>query len=166
MLNILFLCTGNSARSIMAEFAASDPHIGQGKLRGLSAGSFPTGTPNPFALSTLANHGVLADGAASKSWDVFSAPDAPSVDVMITVCDAAASESCPIWPGRPATAHWGVPDPAGVEGSDAEKAEAFEAAYQTLTARIKAFASHPLESLDEAGIRAAAQSVAHLQAGA
>lgn len=156
---ILFLCTGNSARSIMAEAAASDVRWGAGKLRGLSAGSFPTGRVHPAALATLARHGVDADRPASKSWDVFVGDGAPRIDFMITVCDNAAGESCPVWPGRPATGHWGVPDPAAVTDPGPAQDAAFEAAFRTLSARIAAFAALPLGSMDEAAIRAAADAI-------
>ena len=153
--DILFLCTGNSARSILAEALASAPAVGLGRLRGHSAGSTPTGRVHPEALATLDRHGIALEEPASKSWDVFEGEGAPAIDFMITVCDNAAAEPCPVWPGRPATGHWGVPDPAAVtEPGEAQRA-AFEAAFETLRRRIHAFASLPLATLDEAAIRAA-----------
>jgi arsenate reductase len=131
---VLFLCTGNSARSIMAEALAN--HAGAGRVRAYSAGSHPRGAVHPLALETLRRHGVPAEGVRSKSWDEFAAPGAAAVDQIITVCDNAAQEACPLWPGRPATAHWSIPDPAAVAGPEA--AAAFEAAYQDLEARIRA----------------------------
>lgn len=158
-LNVLFLCTGNSARSIMAEAAASDARWGAGKLRGLSAGSFPTGRVHPAALATLARHGVDPGQPHSKSWDVFMTDDAPTIDLMITVCDNAAGEACPIWPGQPATGHWGVPDPAAITEPGPAQDAAFEAAFQTLSARIAAFAALPLATMDDAARRAAAAEI-------
>lgn len=160
MFNILFLCTGNSARSIMAEAAASDPRWGQGKLRGYSAGSMPTGKPHPAALATLARHNVDPGMPSSKSWDVFMAPDAPQIDFMITVCGNAANEPCPVWPGKPATAHWGVPDPADVKQPGAEQDAAFEAAFDSLSASIARFAALPLDAMDASEIRKAAADFA------
>ena len=158
--NILFLCTGNSARSIMAEAAASDRRWGQGKLRGYSAGSMPTGKPHPAALATLARHAVDAGTPSSKSWDVFTAEGAPKIDFMMTVCDNAAGEVCPVWPGQPTTAHWGIPDPAAVTEPGEEQDAAFEAAFQTLSASIAQFAALPLDTMDAAAIRKAAQDLA------
>ncbi len=157
-LNILFLCTGNSARSIMAEAAASDPAIGLGKLRGYSAGSFPTGQVHPVALSTLQQHAITPVDPRSKSWDEFLGPKAPPIDVMITVCDRAAAESCPIWPGQSATAHWGVPDPAAVL-DPLEQAAAFESAFQVLKRRIARFAQLDLARLSAAEISAQARRI-------
>ncbi|GJL90463.1 arsenate reductase ArsC [Hyphococcus sp.] len=143
MKNILFLCTGNSARSIMAE--AYMNHTGAGRWRAYSAGSTPTGKINPFALETLAAHGVTAPDSLyrSKSWDEFAAPGAPIMDVVITVCDNAAGETCPIWPARndksPQKLHWSFPDPAAVEGDDAQKRVAFEKVFADIRALIDAF---------------------------
>lgn len=145
-LNVLFLCTGNSARSILAEsiMGAVDP----ARLRGFSAGSFPAGRVNPFALELLARNGYATEGLRSKSWDEFAAPGAPELDFVFTVCDSAAGEACPVWPGRPASAHWGIPDPAAVEGTDEEKRRAFHDAFVILKRRIELFASLPLAKLD------------------
>lgn len=142
--NILVLCTGNSARSILGEMLFK--HLGQGRIRAWSAGSKPGGEVNPLALETLARHGVPSDGARSKSWDEFAEPSAPTLDFIFTVCGNAAQETCPVWPGHPATAHWGIPDPAHVEPLAARR-EAFEAAYQSLSKRIEAFLALPLESM-------------------
>ncbi len=134
MLNILILCTGNSARSILGEVLVSD--LGQGRLKGYSAGSTPKGQPHPVALETLRAHGHDTAGLRSKSWDEFAAPGAPTIDAVITVCDSAAAEVCPVWPGAPVKAHWGLPDPAYIE-DPAECRGAFEATYEALQARIR-----------------------------
>lgn len=144
--NVLFLCTGNSARSILAEAVLN--REGAGRFRGFSAGSRPTGAPNPFALALLQREGIDTGFARSKSWDEFAAAGAPKMDFVFTVCDSAAAEECPYWPGKPTTAHWGLPDPAAVEGSDAEKALAFADTFRALTRRIQAFVALPLASLD------------------
>ena len=133
-MNVLFLCTGNSARSILAEAYLN--HAGKGRFRAYSAGSRPAGKVNPFALELLASKGIDTTGARSKSWDEFAAQGAPRMDMIITVCDNAAGEACPVWPGKPATAHWGVDDPAAVTGSDARKREAFQRAFAELSARV------------------------------
>ena len=149
--NVLFLCTGNSARSILAESLVN--HWGKNRFRGFSAGSFPKGTVHPLALETLKQRGFPTEGFRSKSWDEFAAPGAPSLDFIFTVCDNAAGEVCPTWPGKPITAHWGIPDPAAVEGTDSEKAAAFQSALQALENRIKAFISLPIASLDKMGLK-------------
>ena len=141
---VLVLCTGNSARSILGEMLFN--HLGQGRIEAHSAGSKPGGTVNPVALETLEMHGVPCAGARSKSWDEFAAPGAPEFDFIFTVCGNAAQETCPVWPGHPATAHWGIPDPAHVEPLEARR-QAFEAAYQSLKKRIDAFLALPLETL-------------------
>ena len=141
MRNVLFLCTGNSARSILAECYLN--HVGRGRFRAWSAGSHPSGRVNPFALELLRAKGMAAEGVRSKSWDEFSAPGAPVMDYIFTVCDNAAGEACPLWPGRPATDHWGVDDPAAVEGSDADKRAAFERALSRLAAKIDAWLALP-----------------------
>lgn len=145
-LNVLFLCTGNSARSILAEAVMN--HLGTGRFKGYSAGSRPAGEPNPFAISLLQREGIDTTFARSKSWDEFATPDAPKLDFVFTVCDNAAAEECPYWPGQPVSAHWGLPDPAAVEGSDAEKALAFADTYRALTRRIGAFVALPMATLD------------------
>lgn len=137
MRNVLFLCTGNSARSIIAEALLN--HWAPGKFQAFSAGSFPKGTINPFALDVLERHGLPATGFRSKSWNEFAGPAAPPIDFVITVCDNAAKDVCPVWPGRPSTAHWSVEDPAAVEGPDEAKRRAFERAFQDLDARIRNF---------------------------
>jgi arsenate reductase len=144
--NVLFLCTGNSARSILAE-AIIDLR-GGGKFKGHSAGSFPKGELNAFALELLDRLGIPTTHLRSKSWGEFAAPGSPVMDFVFTVCDQAAGEACPIWPGRPVTAHWGIPDPAAVKGSQAERGGAFAYAYRMLERRIKLFLSLPLSSLD------------------
>lgn len=135
--NVLFLCTGNSARSIMAEALVTT--MGQGRFRGFSAGSQPGGTVHPFAIEQLAGAGYPLAALRSKSWDEFGGADAPSMDFVITVCDNAAGETCPFWPGQPVTAHWGFEDPAAVRGTEAEKRAAFRAVFQQIEARIGAF---------------------------
>lgn len=142
--NVLVLCTGNSARSILGEMLFK--HLGQGRIRAYSAGSKPAGQVNPVALETLQKHGVPCAGARSKSWDEFAVAPAPILDFIFTVCGNAAQETCPIWPGHPTTAHWGIPDPAHVEPMEARRA-AFEEAYQALKTRIEAFLALPLETM-------------------
>jgi protein-tyrosine-phosphatase len=144
--NVLFLCTGNSARSIIAEALISQ--WGRGKFRGFSAGSHPQGAVHPSALQLLKKMNLPTEGLRSKSWDEFAAAGAPSLDFVFTVCDNAAGEVCPYWPGQPMTAHWGVPDPAAVEGSETEKWVAFRDAFRMLDNRIKIFTSLPLASVD------------------
>ena len=142
--NVLFLCTGNSARSILAEALLND--LGRGAFRAYSAGSQPAGAVNPFAIELLQQRGLFSDSMRSKSWDEFTGPDAPGIDFVFTVCDAAA-ESCPVWPGRPQTAHWGISDPASVVGTDEEKRLAFVAAYQLLAKKIERFIHLPFDSM-------------------
>lgn len=145
--NVLFLCTGNSARSILGEALLG--HWGKGKFKAYSAGSFPKGAVNPLAIALLQDMKLPTEGLRSKSWSEFAKPDAPVMDFVITVCDQAAAEVCPIWPGQPITAHWGIPDPAAVAGTEAEKMAAFRDAYRRLDARIKLFVSLPMEKLDK-----------------
>jgi len=154
--NVLILCTGNSARSILGEMLFN--HLGQGRIRAYSAGSKPGGVVNPTAIETLQNHGVPCEGARSKSWDEFGQPDAAPMDFIFTVCSNAANEPCPVWPGRPTTAHWAIPDPAHVEPLDARRV-AFEEAYQSLHKRISAFLALPLESMSNDEIVAAARRI-------
>jgi protein-tyrosine-phosphatase len=149
--NVLFLCTGNSARSIFAEALIN--RSGRGKFRGLSAGSHPKGAVHPIALELLERMSLPTEGLRSKSWDEFAAPGAASLDFVFTVCDNAAGEVCPYWPGQPMTAHWGVPDPAAVEGSDAEKWAAFRNVFHALDNRIKMFTSLPLASLSRISLQ-------------
>ena len=143
---VLFLCTGNSARSILAESLLN--HHGRGKFRAYSAGSFPKGEVNPLALELLRRLDLPADGLRSKSWDEFAQGGAPELDFIITVCDNAAGEVCPIWPGHPVKAHWGLPDPADVEGTQAERLLAFRETVRVLENRIKPFVELPIASLD------------------
>lgn len=144
--NVLFLCTGNSARSILGEVLLN--HWGKGKFKAYSAGSQPKGAVHPLALGLLRTMKLPTDGLRSKSWNEFAKPDAPVMDFVITVCDNAANEICPIWPGQPITAHWGIPDPAAADGGEAERAAAFRDAYRRLDARIKLFIALPIEKLD------------------
>jgi protein-tyrosine-phosphatase len=144
--NVLFLCTGNSARSIMAEAVLR--RLGQGRFRAFSAGSHPTGSVNPLALEALARMKLPTDGFRSKSWDEFAAPGAPPLHFVITVCGKAAGELCPVWPGRPITAHWGIEDPAAVQGTDEARRTAFKNALVVLTRRIELLLTLPIEKLD------------------
>jgi len=144
--NVLFLCTGNSARSVLAESILN--RLGAGRFRAFSAGCLPTGRVNPHAVALLNRLNYATDGLRSKSWDEFAAPGASPLDFVFTVCDNAAGEVCPIWPGQPMTARWGIPDPAAVEGTDAEIAAAFADAYRMLERRIDVFTNLPLASLD------------------
>jgi arsenate reductase (thioredoxin) len=149
--NVLFLCTGNSARSILAESLMN--HWGRGRFRAFSAGSIPKGKVHPSAVELLTQMKLPAEGLRSKSWDEFATASAPQLDFVFTVCGNAAEESCPIWPGMPITAHWGVDDPAAVEGSDTDKWLAFRKAFHELESRIKAFTSLPLESLQRSTLQ-------------
>ena len=149
--NVLFLCTGNSARSIMAEALLN--YWGQGRFQAFSAGSHPKPTVHPLALEILRRSRIPAENARSKSWDEFATPDAPPMDFVFTVCDNAAQEVCPVWPGQPMTAHWGIHDPAAVEGSDEDKARAFNKAFRELDARLKIFTSLRLELLDKMALQ-------------
>jgi arsenate reductase (thioredoxin) len=149
--NVLFLCTGNSARSIMAE--ALIDHWGKGRFRGFSAGSHPKGQVHPMALEVLQQAHLPTAGLRSKSWREFAAPGAPPLHFVFTVCDNAAAEACPYWPGQPVTAHWGVADPAAVEGTDDVKRRAFITALRELEARIKLFVTLPLDTLDRAALQ-------------
>ena len=149
--NVLFLCTGNSARSIMAEAIIN--RVGMGRFKGYSAGSHPRGEVHPHALDLLKNLNHDTSFARSKDWNEFAEPDAPQMDFVFTVCDAAASETCPVWPGQPMSAHWGVPDPAAATGSEAEVRLAFSEAYRMLNNRISVFVSLPLASLDRLALQ-------------
>jgi protein-tyrosine-phosphatase len=148
--NVLFLCTGNSARSIMAEVLLH--HWGQGRFSAFSAGSHPTGRVHPFTLDLLRRLKFPAAGLRSKSWDEFAAPGAPEMDFVFTVCDQAAGEVCPVWPGQPITAHWGFPDPAAFKGSEAERRAVFAEVFRQIENRIKVFVALPLEKLDHLSI--------------
>ncbi len=149
--NVLFLCTGKSARSILAEAILN--HLGNGRFRGFSAGSHPKGEVNPLAIDLLRRLRLPIEGLRSKSWDEFAAPGAPRLDFVFTVCDNAAGEICPYWPGTPVTAHWGIPDPAAVEGTEIDRQLAFRQAFTALERRIKAFISLPHASLDALALR-------------
>ncbi len=149
---VLFLCTGNSARSILAEAILNDPAIGQGRFRGVSAGSHPRGSVNPLALEILREAGLPTTGLRSKSWEEFGRPDSPPLDFVFTMCDDAAGETCPIWPGHPATAHWGLPDPAAVDGDDEARRRAFRDAYAVIRRRIARFTALPFDTLDAADL--------------
>jgi arsenate reductase (thioredoxin) len=144
--NVLFLCTGNSARSILAEAYLNS--AGGGRFRGYSAGSHPAGRVNPFALELLQKNRIGVEGLRSKSWEEFARAGAPQLDYVFTVCDNAAGETCPLWPGQPIAAHWGVPDPAAVQGSDEDKRKAFLAAFTQLSTRIRLFLELPFEKLE------------------
>lgn len=159
--NVLFLCTGNSARSILAESVLRK--IGAGKFNAYSAGSQPKGNVNPMALDVLVGHKFPTEGLRSKSWDEFAGAEAPQFDFIFTVCDNAAGESCPVWPGKPMTAHWGIEDPAAVEGTDAEKRIAFTTALRYMKLRIAAFAALPLKSLERISLTAKLQEIGQLE---
>lgn len=149
--NVLFLCTGNSARSIIGEALIN--RYGEGKFIGYSAGSDPKGVVNPFTMRLLQSLQYDTSGFRSKSWDEFTRPGAPLLDFVFTVCDNAASEVCPVWPGQPMSAHWGVPDPAAVEGSEAEIAAAFAETYRLLKNRVSPFCALPIQSLDRLSLQ-------------
>lgn len=151
--NVLFLCTGNSARSILAEAIMNNLTTGSGRFHGYSAGSIPRSQPNPFALELLQKNHISTVGLRSKSWEEFEKPGAPQLDFVFTVCDQAAAEPCPVWPGQPMTAHWGVPDPAAAQGSDEDKRRAFFDAFLALRRRIELFASLPIKSLDKLALQ-------------
>jgi arsenate reductase len=155
--NVLFLCTGNSARSILAESLLN--HWGRGKFRGFSAGSFPKGQVHPMAIELLERMNLPTEGLRSKSWDEFAATGAPPLDFIVTVCDNAAGEVCPIWPGKPMTAHWSIADPAAVDGTEVEKALAFRRALKELESRIKLLVDLPIASLDRMKLRESLRAI-------
>lgn len=159
--NVMFLCTGNSARSIIAESVLRKD--GGGKFNAFSAGSYPKGEVNPFAIETLAGHKYPVDGLRSKSWDEFAVAGSPELDFVFTVCDNAAGEACPAWPGQPMTAHWGVEDPAAVEGTDAEKRVAFATTLRYMKLRIAAFAALPVESLERLSLTAKLREIGQME---
>lgn len=159
--NVLFLCTGNSARSILAESAMNK--LGEGRFRGFSAGSFPKGQINPVALRLLERIGYPTEGLRSKSWEEFSRPGAPHMDFVFTVCDDAAGETCPIWPGHPMTAHWGIEDPSHVEGTEIERERAFVTALRYLENRIKLFLALPIEALEAKALGAKLHEIGHAE---
>ena len=153
VMNVLFVCTGNSARSILAESVLNNPTIGGGRFRAFSAGSHPSGQVQPMALELLKQYHYPTEGLRSKSWDEFSANGAPELDFVFTVCDKAAGEACPYWPGQPMTAHWGVEDPVAVEGTEEQKRRAFANAFLVLKNRIAMFAALPMEKLDRLALK-------------
>ena len=155
--NVLFLCTGNSARSILGEALLN--HVGQGRFRGYSAGSTPKGAVHPMTLETLAKAGISIEGLRSKPWDEFAGPAAPKMDFLFTVCDNAAGETCPIWPGQPLTAHWGIEDPAAVNGPEFKQRAAFEDALRFLRNRIGAFVNLPLASIDRMALNSRLEAI-------
>jgi arsenate reductase len=159
--NVLFLCTANSARSVMAEAILN--RIGFGKFRAFSAGSQPRGEINPHTIQLLQRLGYDTTKYRSKSWLEFAAPDAPPLDFVFTVCDNAAGETCPVWPGQPMTAHWGIPDPAAVEGTPAEIAFAFDDAYRMLMRRIEVFTALPLASIDRLSLQSRLKEIGRIQ---
>jgi len=157
--NVLFLCTGNSARSVIAE--ALVRHWGRGRFNAFSAGSHPKGEVHPLALQVLEQHRIPIEGLRSKAWDEFALPGAPNLNFVFTVCDRAAQEVCPVWPGQPMTAHWGVPDPATADGSDDDKRKAFLAAFTALNRRISLFTSLPLHKLDPLALKRRLDDIGH-----
>lgn len=158
--NVLVLCTGNSARSVLGEVLFNV--MGKGKFKAFSAGSKPAGKVNPGAIELLQQQGHSIEGLRSKSWEEFAAPGAPEIDFIFTVCDNAAGETCPIWPGRPATAHWGIPDPAHVEGIEARRA-AFKTAYAQLSRRIQLFMNLPIEELDKRALKEKLEEIGRIK---
>lgn len=159
--NVLFLCTGNSARSILGEALIN--HLGGGHFRGFSAGSMPKGAVHPMTLGTLQKAGISIEGLRSKPWDEFAAPDAPQMDFVFTVCDNAAGEACPVWPGQPMTAHWGVEDPAAVSGPEFKQQAAFDDALKYLRNRIAAFINLPLASIDRMALTSKLRSIGAME---
>ncbi len=159
--NVLFLCTGNSARSILAESILAK--LGEGRFRAFSAGSQPKGAVHPLSLKTLQSLGYPTDGLRSKGWDEFAKADGPVMDFVFTVCDNAAGETCPIWPGQPMTAHWGIEDPAAAMGGEIDKEAAFAAAFRYLTSRISVFTALPLKSLDTVALGAKLREIGHAE---
>jgi arsenate reductase (thioredoxin) len=159
--NVLFLCTGNSARSILAESALNK--LGEGRFRGFSAGSFPKGAVNPVALRLLERIDYPTEGLRSKSWEEFSRPDAPVMDFVFTVCDDAAGENCPIWPGHPMTAHWGIEDPSHIEGTEIERERAFVTALRYLENRIKLFLALPIATLEAKALGSKLREIGHAE---
>lgn len=155
--NVLFLCTGNSARSILGEALIN--HVGNGCFRGYSAGSTPKGNVHPLTLATLRNAGIATEGLRSKAWDEFATPDAPRMDFVFTVCDNAAGEACPVWPGQPMTAHWGIEDPAAIAGPEFKQEAAFEDALRFLRNRIGAFMNLPLSSIDRMSLNSRLEGI-------
>ena len=149
--NVLFICTGNSARSVIAEALVND--LGQQRFKAYSAGSHPRGSVHPLALKTLAGYGIATEGLRSKSWDEFAEPGAPEMQFVFTVCDQAAGEVCPVWPGQPMTAHWGMPDPAAVQGSESARERAFQDTFITMKRRLELLQALPLEKLDRLAIQ-------------
>jgi arsenate reductase len=159
--NVLFLCTGNSARSILAESILRKD--GAGRFNAFSAGSHPKGEINPFALKVLGAYGYPTDGFRSKDWSEFASPGAPELDFVFTVCDYAANEPCPVWPGQPMTAHWGIEDAAAVEGTDIEKERAFNLAFRYLKNRISVFTSLPIRSFDKMALGAKLREIGQME---
>jgi len=159
--NVLFLCTGNTARSVLAEGILRKD--GAGRFNAYSAGSQPKGVVNPFALKVLGDQGYPTDGFRSKNWDEFAVPGAPVMDFVFTVCDSAAGEACPLWPGQPMTAHWGIPDPAAVDGTDLEKEAAFVTAFKQMRNRITVFTALPLKSIDAMSLNAKLKEIGRLE---
>jgi len=157
-LHVLFLCTHNSARSVLAEALLN--HLGRGRFKAFSAGSHPRGQPHPLALRVLREAGIATDGLASKSWDVFGAPDAPPMDLVITVCDNAAGEICPFWPGQPATAHWGYPDPSAIEGDEAARVDAFRRTMLAIRQRLELLVNLPPHALERMSLQRSARELA------
>jgi arsenate reductase (thioredoxin) len=159
--NVLFLCTGNSARSILAECLLRE--LGKGKFRAFSAGSYPKGEVHPLALRLLSEQGISTESLRSKSWNEFAKSGAPVMNFVFTVCDQAAGEVCPVWPGQPVTAHWGIPDPAAVDGTEAERMLGFRDAFRMLERRIKLFLSLPLSSLDRIALKREVDAIGRLR---
>ena len=160
-LNVLFLCTGNSARSILAESILNQ--LGHGRFKAFSAGSHPSGTVNPYVIELLEQRGLPTAGLRSKSWNEFATPDSPALDFVFTVCDNAAGEVCPVWPGQPVTAHWGIADPAAVEGDDEARRKAVSTAFRLLNQRISLFVSLPIAKLDAISLKREVDEIGKLR---
>jgi len=163
--NVLFLCTHNSARSLLAEAILNNPAVSRGRFKAYSAGSYPSGKPNPHALAQIRSAGLPAETLRSKSWDEFATPGAPQMDFVFTVCDNAANEICPVWPGQPLTAHWGLPDPAAVEGGDELKRRAFAETFRHLSNRISLFTNLSLEKLDRLSLQNKLREIGRTDSG-
>ena len=161
--NVLFLCTGNSARSIMAEVLLN--HLGRGRFHAFSAGSHPRGAVHPLSLETLRRNHLSVDGLRSKSWDEFAQPGAQQLDFVFTVCDRAAQEICPVWPGQPMTAHWGIEDPALAEGTAEQQQRAFNLAFRALDARLRLFTGLPIQSLDSLALKRRLDAIGTVRTG-
>jgi len=165
VLNVLFLCTHNSTRSLMGEALLNNIAVSRGRFKAYSAGSHPSGNPHPLALETIKHGGLSTVGLRSKNWNEFARPDAPKMNFVFTVCDNAAKEVCPVWPGQPMSAHWGIPDPSAVEGTDEERRDAFRTAFRQLATRINIFTNLPLSKLDKLSLQRKLDEIGKVDSG-